>query len=249
MLKNGVGMPKSVARLVSAGVILVALILPITMGGCGNETDSDRDALVALYNATDGASWRDNTNWLSDEPIGEWFGVTTAPDGRVVELDLSLNQLSGGIPSELGRIANLEELILGFNQLSGEIPSELGGLENLEVLYLTGNQLSGLIPPELGLITNLQRLFIEGNQLSGPIPPELQPSNTLPGAFIGEEIGAVNMHQLVVERADSDTAKIGIGVGQPQIPVSVEPRREPVDRRDPARTGQPYQSVGVTPLW
>ena len=53
-------------------------------------TDSatDRSALVALYNATDGANWVNNTNWLSSEPIGEWFGVTTNEDGRVTRLNL-----------------------------------------------------------------------------------------------------------------------------------------------------------------
>ena len=38
---------------------------------------TDRDALVALYNATAGPNWDDNDNWSSDAPIGEWYGVTT----------------------------------------------------------------------------------------------------------------------------------------------------------------------------
>ena len=37
----------------------------------------DRAALVALYNATDGPNWVDNTNWLTDAPLGEWYGVST----------------------------------------------------------------------------------------------------------------------------------------------------------------------------
>ena len=37
----------------------------------------DRAALTALYNATGGANWGNNTNWLSDGPLGEWYGVTT----------------------------------------------------------------------------------------------------------------------------------------------------------------------------
>ena len=36
---------------------------------------SDRVALEALYRATGGDDWTDNTNWLSDEPLGEWYGV------------------------------------------------------------------------------------------------------------------------------------------------------------------------------
>ena len=36
----------------------------------------DRAALMALYNATDGPNWVDNTNWLTDAPLGEWYGVS-----------------------------------------------------------------------------------------------------------------------------------------------------------------------------
>jgi Leucine-rich repeat (LRR) protein len=60
------------------------------------------------------------------------------------------------------------------NQLSGEIPPELGKLANLEALYLGDNQLSGKIPPELGKLSNLIALFLAGNQLSGCVPEGLR---------------------------------------------------------------------------
>ena len=63
---------------------------------CSAQALADRDVLVALYNATNGASWtRNSTNWLSDRPLGEWYGVTTDANGRVTELDLTQNRLSG----------------------------------------------------------------------------------------------------------------------------------------------------------
>ena len=133
----------------------------------------DRAVLVALYQATNGDNWADDTNWLSDEPLGEWFGVTTDANGRVTRLELWSNQLRGTIPSELGRLANLRELNLGGNQLSGAIPSELGNLANIEWLFLHSNQLSGAIPVELGNLANLRRLVLQINQLSGAIPSEL----------------------------------------------------------------------------
>ena len=110
---------------------------------------TDREALVALYNATDGPNWDDDENWLSDASPDEWKGVATGDDGRVTELDLSENRLSGRIPPELGSLANLELLSLYGNQLSGEIPPELGNLTNLESLWLRGNQLSGCAPASL----------------------------------------------------------------------------------------------------
>ena len=63
---------------------------------------TDREALVALYNATDGPNWTYNNNWLSDVTLGEWEGVTANfNDGRVTKLDLGYNALSGCVPSSL----------------------------------------------------------------------------------------------------------------------------------------------------
>ena len=133
----------------------------------------DRAALVALYNATGGPNWNSNNNWLSDVPISEWSGVTTDDNGRVTELYLSQNQLTGPIPPELGNLSNLQWLSLWGNQLTGPIPAELGNLSNLQGLYLWENQLTGPVPPELGNLSNLQWLSLWGNQLTGPIPAEL----------------------------------------------------------------------------
>ena len=146
--------------------------------------ERDLAALIALYNATDGDNWADNTNWLSDAPLWEWYGVHTGDAGRVAALDLDDNQLSGEIPAELGNLDNLVSLDFSDNRLSGEIPAELGNLTNLEALDLSGNQLSGEIPPELSNLTNLDGLLLgsdDDNQLSGCIPAGLRdvPNNDL----------------------------------------------------------------------
>ena len=157
--------------LIAIGVI-VATIVGVGVA-TGQAASSDRDALVALYDATDGANWKNSENWLSDAPIGEWHGVTTDTKGRVTGISLSHNRLSGPIPSELGSLSNLERLSLSYNRLSGSIPSELGGLSNLERLLLSGNRLSGSIPSELGSLSNLEWLSLRNNRLSGSIPSEL----------------------------------------------------------------------------
>ena len=133
----------------------------------------DRDALVALYWAADGDKWTNNDNWLSDAPLGTWYGVTADANGRVIELDLWHNDLSGTIPPELGNLTALTSLSLSSNDLSGTIPSELGKLTALTNLYLRWNQLSGTIPPELSNLTALTNLYLGWNQLSGTVPPEL----------------------------------------------------------------------------
>ena len=47
---------------------------------------TDREILVTVYNALDGPNWEDSENWLSDAPLGEWSGVTTDDNGRVIWL-------------------------------------------------------------------------------------------------------------------------------------------------------------------
>lgn len=134
---------------------------------------SDRDILVAFYEATDGSNWVNNDNWLTDAPLGEWDGVTVNGDGRVTELRLTRNRLSGTIPAELEGLAELETLSFWINQLSGSIPTELGNLANLGTLWLAGNDLTGPIPSELGNLANLWQLSLASNALSGTIPTEL----------------------------------------------------------------------------
>ena len=123
----------------------------------------DRAVLVALYNATAWDNWVSKDNWMGDEPLGQWYGVTADGNGRVTELRLSENRLSGELSEELGNLVNLQVLIFGGgftcdsggcrpdspspNRLAGEIPAELGSLANLELLSLDANQLSGEIRP------------------------------------------------------------------------------------------------------
>ena len=136
--------------------------------------NSDREALMALYDATDGGNWTRNTNWGTDADLDEWYGVTTDSDGRVERLNLRNNGLSGQIPAELGDLGALKWLLLGTNtDLSGSIPAELGNLGALEWLDLAYTFVSGSIPAELGNLGALEVLVIVETSVTGGIPPEL----------------------------------------------------------------------------
>ena len=149
---------------------VIDLILPVT--------GTEREALTALYNATDGANWTSKDNWLDDDmDLDDWHGVTTNTAGKVTELDLENNELSGSLPVELGNLRNLTHLYLHRNALSGPIPPDLGLFENLEHLHLHRNALSGAIPERLGRLNLLEQLYLQGNKLSGPIPPEFRPNS------------------------------------------------------------------------
>ena len=93
----------------------------------GGSVEGDRAALIALFNATDGPNWFRLKGWGTDAPLDEWHGVTTL-DGRVIELDVYRNGLTGPIPPELGNLTLLRVLYLPGNELSGSIPPELGNL-------------------------------------------------------------------------------------------------------------------------
>ena len=136
----------------------------LTVAGIG--ALDDRAALTAFYHATDGPNWRNSDNWLTDAPLSEWYGVyNTNADGRVTDLQLS------------------------SNYLSGQIPPDLGNLEELQVLSISGNQLTDIIPPELGKLVNLKHLRLDHNKLSGELPRTLTELTLLSGLYFGDNAG------------------------------------------------------------
>ena len=147
-----------------------------------NCANRDRDALVALYNATDGANWHNNTNWLSDQPVGEWYGIDTDKNGNVDVMLLQNNNLRGTIPAEMGDFANLRIHSFNGNWLTGAIPAELGNLTSLTSMSLSLNLLSGEVPAELGKLTNLTNLSMYSNRgLVGTLPASFAALEQLEG--------------------------------------------------------------------
>lgn len=158
--------------------------------------DPDRAGLMALYHAAGGQEWVQRGNWLTDAPLGEWYGVEVDGQGRVTGLDLSWNSLQGSLPPELGDMGMLRVLNLGYNpQLAAPLPPELYrmpmleelilpytdmrtttlsdflGLPRLRTLNLYGSGTSGSLPPELADHRELRNLNLAGARLSGTIPP------------------------------------------------------------------------------
>ena len=135
----------------------------------------EREALIALYRATDGDNWTNNSNWCSDKPIHEWYGVGVVDYKfeRVIHLLLDNNNLSGAIPKEIGILENLETLSLTHNKLEGVIPNNIGNLKNLKEWWCDGNNLGGSIPESIGSLKKLKELWLNGNALVGSIPENI----------------------------------------------------------------------------
>ena len=173
------------------------------------ESDScsteDSLALVAIYNNMNGENWTNQSNWLTDASVKDWWGITVE-NYRVTEISLANNQLEGSIPTELSDLTNLIRLQLYGNRLKGSIPPEIGNLKNLVFLYLANNQLEGSIPPEIGELTKLEYIELGDNKLTGEIPSELGnltnliklqlASNQLTGAIPAELGNLANLQYL-----------------------------------------------------
>lgn len=142
----------------------------------------ERAALMDLYNATDGEHWSKNTNWGSDKPLSEWYGIETFSehnlidngyDGNVVIINLADNNLSGHIPESISAFKSLISLSLSYNNLSGEIPDAMGDLSSLIELNISHNQLAGTIPESLCKLKKIKLLWVDSNKLSGSYPEYL----------------------------------------------------------------------------
>lgn len=180
-------------------LVLAHVVAAFASAVSGAIPQSERDALVALYNATGGQSWAHGDNWLGPPGSeGTWYGVGLTEDGGNVQvillwgnglageippeigafpalaaLELNGNALAGTIPSGIANLTQLSRLVLSDNFFQGEIPEWLGTLSLLQRLDLGGNALTGGIPASLGALRKLRHLSLNSNRLEGTLPPQL----------------------------------------------------------------------------
>ncbi|MBO7553219.1 MAG: hypothetical protein J6T82_04205, partial [Bacteroidaceae bacterium] len=136
--------------------------------------DSEREALMDIYESMGGAQWLQNYLWDSERALNYWYGVKIE-HGVVTELDLSMNNLIGELPQSISKLKHLKRLCLAGNKdgITGSLPESLGELTDLEVLELNYCSLSGEIPACLGNLKHLHVLSLSDNELSGELPEEL----------------------------------------------------------------------------
>lgn len=90
------------------------------------------EALILLYEATDGDNWITKTNWLSVTSAitpCDWSGVLCQND-HVVQLSLARNRLTGTLPRALAHLSNLTHLDVAGNRLRGTIPKDVCTIVN-----------------------------------------------------------------------------------------------------------------------
>ncbi|KAG8378341.1 hypothetical protein BUALT_Bualt08G0127300 [Buddleja alternifolia] len=89
-------------------------------------------------------------------------------------IDLDNNEITGFIPSTLGKLKEVERMYLVHNIFEGNIiSSELCQIIRLGDLYLSGNNLNGGLPKQVGNLTSLNCLYLSENNLTGTMSADL----------------------------------------------------------------------------
>ncbi|KAF3783935.1 putative LRR receptor-like serine/threonine-protein kinase [Nymphaea thermarum] len=148
--------------------------IPDGLKNCQNlsHVDFSRNGLIGKV-----PSWMFGSGSLSSSRLSEMVKgeiLPSAPGSGTVEfLDLSLNNLSGELPSEIGFSPKLAVLNVSGNSLGPNIPATIGELMVLQILDLSRNQFGGSIPSKLGKCSSVTTLSLSHNRLTGPIPSDL----------------------------------------------------------------------------
>ncbi|XP_008340706.3 receptor-like protein 3 [Malus domestica] len=113
------------------------------------------------------------------------YGLRRILSGLPALIDISSNNITGNIPSEIGQLQLLQELYLDDTNFSGNIPDQMSNLKKLEVLDLSENHLSGKIPSSMASLNFLASFNVSSNNLEGPIPTSTQLQSFEASAFEG----------------------------------------------------------------
>ena len=92
-----------------------------------------------------------------------------APECCIIHCN-NTDECTGGIPSTIFELENLEEINLSYNHLSS-IPDSIGGLTNIEEIKLNKNRIYSELPGDIIDLQHLKTLNILHNKFYGVIPP------------------------------------------------------------------------------
>ena len=135
--------------------LLYLFLLTIIPLSYSQISDLEKNALIDLYNSTNGDSW--NNTWDLNENSTNWHGITVE-NNTITEINLSMNNLNGQIPTSIENLKSLQKLNLGFNKLNGTIPNQITSCTSLTSIQLFMNQIEGEIPANIGNLKKIKRI-------------------------------------------------------------------------------------------
>ena len=166
--------------------------LAITVSASAAIPTSEREALVALYQSTNGNAWTDKTNWLgaagdgmhvvrrqlrrarahvehtrrSIDNLDGTLSVRSAQAHRdPLRCSCPTNNLRGSLPSQFSELSQIEGIFFPSHPLTGTLPGSWGALEKLREIGLDGNELTGALPVQLGDMSALEKLTLSENAI------------------------------------------------------------------------------------
>ena len=251
-----------------AWMIWALAVLLLILTSCRPElefsVETDREALVALYHATDGPNWLRDSNWLTDAPLEDWHGVSTDEDGRVTELKLPANEMSGTIPAELGNLDRLRVLDLTASRTMTRVSITIGSqrsddgpssglsdnptkeemdqlIEQMGQRQDTRDPISKVIDQIAEQASEPENQRVERNYLSGCIPSTLREQLDLEASDLGGLPFCGEMNAPTEESVRTDTDQPVTARGS--LSASPEPAIRSVERP----TSTPTCSNGSDP--
>jgi len=174
------------------------------------DSKEQRDVLVEFYQGTNGKNWANQRNWISDQSVCSWYGITCDKSSSVTEIRLENNRLES-ISTEfdmfilLSRLPKLRTLDLKGNtveikfssippsspieelRLSGTGLKTLNGVSNarsLRILHVQDNDLGGNLPDEIFDLASLSELYLSFNGFNGTISPRISGLSNLEELYL-----------------------------------------------------------------
>jgi hypothetical protein len=152
---------------------LMALQVPVSLSTCvqrDRERLRQRWAYLAfIFSIGKGREIR----WFSSPEECAWTGIGCCGNNRVIELDLTAQDLRGSIPADVGLWSNMASFVVSLNQLNGTLPFTMERWTDLNKFSVSDNALKGSLPPGIGRWTGLMYFGVYNNLLTGTLPASI----------------------------------------------------------------------------
>ena len=175
--KNNVPVSRGVVIVIENAEHNLCEFVELTQPAAAASAETDRYALMAVYNASDGANWKESRRWDLSKDMKDWPGVKLNSDGRVIELSITngtVSTVDWELPAEIAYLTELEIFQAVGSRVKGDFPEFLYGLTKLTKIVVNGNNITGSLSAKVSQWPELTNLYVNNNPaFGGTLPVEL----------------------------------------------------------------------------